>query len=369
MRTTNPYNNRGILPIDSDMFFGREKEMQRIEGLLSTNYPQCISIVGERRIGKSSLAYRIFHKIKQSENTLAVYLDCDGLADECKTKDQFFQQLNQNFLEVINNKSGLKTFLGKEEDNFFNTYTTFKAFIKRISMKEIKTIIFFDEFEHLPREENKNAFADDTFFSNLRAMANKPDNRLAFVTITKIGLKELTHKSIQSSGFWNIFKAEIIGLLDNEKTECLREYGFKKYNVPLSEDITKKIFYFSGDFAFFNQMVCGFIWDSNTNLDSLEWDNLEVVLLPYYEKLWEDRTKEEQKLLKNAKNIKIQDELALKEMRARGIVIKEKDKYIPFSDYFSHLIETFFFVSRKKIMESTKDMLDTALKARKVIHG
>jgi hypothetical protein len=34
---TNPYNLRGMIPIDSDMFFGREREM--------------------RRIGKSSLAW------------------------------------------------------------------------------------------------------------------------------------------------------------------------------------------------------------------------------------------------------------------------------------------------------------------------
>jgi AAA+ ATPase superfamily predicted ATPase len=45
-----------MIPIDSDMFFGREKEMRRIEGMLSGDTPQCVSIVGERRIGKSSLA-------------------------------------------------------------------------------------------------------------------------------------------------------------------------------------------------------------------------------------------------------------------------------------------------------------------------
>jgi AAA+ ATPase superfamily predicted ATPase len=31
------------------MFFGREKEMRKIEEMLSGDRPQCLSIVGERR--------------------------------------------------------------------------------------------------------------------------------------------------------------------------------------------------------------------------------------------------------------------------------------------------------------------------------
>jgi len=52
MALINPYNNRGMLPVESDMFFGRDKEMQRIENMLVIDRPQCVSMVGERRIGK-----------------------------------------------------------------------------------------------------------------------------------------------------------------------------------------------------------------------------------------------------------------------------------------------------------------------------
>lgn len=89
MALTNPYNLRTMIPIDSDMFFGREKEMRRIEGMLSGDTPQCVSIVGERRIGKSSLAFRVFHRMKKAENTIAVFMDCDGLSEECTTKDNW----------------------------------------------------------------------------------------------------------------------------------------------------------------------------------------------------------------------------------------------------------------------------------------
>ena len=84
MELTNPYHMRGMIPIESDMFFGRKNEMRRIEMMLSGEVPQCVSIIGERRIGKSSLAFRLFHRMRSDDNTLAVFLDCDQLSRHCQ---------------------------------------------------------------------------------------------------------------------------------------------------------------------------------------------------------------------------------------------------------------------------------------------
>ena len=55
----NPYIHRKALPPDSPLFFGRQTELHSTASLLSTETPQCVSIVGEHRIGKSSLALRV----------------------------------------------------------------------------------------------------------------------------------------------------------------------------------------------------------------------------------------------------------------------------------------------------------------------
>lgn len=70
MSTENPYKWRNKLPADSDMFFGRKREMERLMDMLSGKRPQNVSIVGERRIGKSSLAFRVFHKIKEKGDSI-----------------------------------------------------------------------------------------------------------------------------------------------------------------------------------------------------------------------------------------------------------------------------------------------------------
>jgi AAA+ ATPase superfamily predicted ATPase len=325
------------------MFFGRKQEMRRIEEMLSGVRPQCVSIIGERQIGKSSLTYRVFHTMKNIDNTLAVYLDCDRISGECQTKDQFFQVLNREFLYALEKKPEPLE-VEEKGDNLFDSYSSFIEFLNRNVRKRITSIIFIDEFEHLPAQE----FADDSFFSNLRAAANSPENCLAFVVITKIALKSLNHHHIKSSGFWNIFDEQVIGLLDLDSINRLSRYGFWKTNSPLAETEIEKIRYYAGDFPFFNQLVCYMIWDSKTLKKGIDWDRCEEKMRPYYEKLWEDRTEEEQKLLKNLKKITAINEPSLIDMEVRGLLVKEDRIYSPFSDYFSRLIDDFFVVNGVK---------------------
>jgi hypothetical protein len=364
MARTNPYNLRGMIPIDSDMFFGREREMRRIEDMLSSDTPQCVSFIGERRIGKSSLVLRVYHKMKASQRTIAVYLDCDGLSERCNSKDEFFKLLNQLFLEALEEKPGIKDLVEKG----FNTYSSFKAFIKNCGQKGIKTIIFIDEFEHLPKKK----FADDTFFSNLRATANNPGNRLAFVTISKKELENLAHKAILSSHFWNIFENEIIGLLDHKRIEALRRKGFKKAPFLLTDEEIGKIHFYAGDFPFFNQVVCSFIWDTKRNNSPLNWNGLEVKLRPHFKKIWNDRQDAEQKLLKDLKGVNSKEEFVLNDLLARGLAIKKEKGYVPFSEYFSKLIKALFEFKKKRLMdkEIIKDLekgLDLIKKGREAV--
>lgn len=43
-----------------------------------------------------------------SLRTPAVYIDCDGIADNCQTKDRFFQLLNQAFCDAEKEKQESK---------------------------------------------------------------------------------------------------------------------------------------------------------------------------------------------------------------------------------------------------------------------
>ena len=67
--TRNPYLNRVAIK-DPSQFFGRTREVSKIFSRLAASRPQSISVVGERRIGKSSLLCYINHP-----NVRARFLD------------------------------------------------------------------------------------------------------------------------------------------------------------------------------------------------------------------------------------------------------------------------------------------------------
>src|SRR5579862_7147218 len=57
----NPYLNRVAIK-DPAQFYGRNREVAKIFSRIGASRPQSISIVGDRRIGKSSLLYFINHQ-------------------------------------------------------------------------------------------------------------------------------------------------------------------------------------------------------------------------------------------------------------------------------------------------------------------
>ncbi|MCP4345330.1 MAG: ATP-binding protein [Desulfobacterales bacterium] len=350
----NPYTSKNMLPHNSDMFFGRTQEIKQIEDLLlHSESPQSVSIIGERRIGKSSLANRVFHRVTDAENTVAVFLDCDGMTESCNSRDDFFK------------------IMGDHADGVFSSYSSFKRFIESQSKNGKGFIVFLDEFERL----TEKAFADDTFFSNLRAIANHAYNRLAMVTISQKRLNELTHsKAIKSSEFWNIFTTKPVGLLDDKDVVGLRLFGFQKNSLLLEEEELKTIDYYAGNFPFFNQIACRHLFDTKVGNFSLNKSALETELLDYYKKLWEHRSKPEQNLLKSPDKTMVKQDLLLPEMEIRGLVKKVKDFYVPFSEYFCRLISGYFKVERKlpdfeKTVEKTKKVLTVAKEVKDIVIG
>src|SRR5512136_1109456 len=80
---TNPYVSRGPVR-DPKMFFGQVRQMDEIAAFLKGN--QSISIVGPRKIGKTSLLFHLLRpetrqKLNLGDDYLFVYLDCEILGE------------------------------------------------------------------------------------------------------------------------------------------------------------------------------------------------------------------------------------------------------------------------------------------------
>ena len=204
----NPYAVRSTIK-KLDGFFGRIVEIEDVFSRL--NAMQCCSIVGPRRIGKSSLLFHVTHPnvmkahLVKSEAYLFAFVDFQELTG--LNENTFFSAVT----EILEKTKGNYPASKKIEHIDLNDYGTMRGFRGLLLLFReigIKLVLCCDEFEII--SSNKRFSVE--FFSYLRGLCSNYD--LAIVTSSKTGLYELCHQgSIQTSQFWNIFVEILLGLM------------------------------------------------------------------------------------------------------------------------------------------------------------
>ncbi|MBL8204285.1 MAG: ATP-binding protein [Blastocatellia bacterium] len=205
---------------NSEDFIGRKAEVNHILTRLRTM--QSCSIVGERRIGKSSLLYYVSQTGGQwlsDENYRFLYLE---LTDACT-------QTLVDFLRTILQQLNCPTD-GIKDDN--RPSRNLIAFDKEIvALKEIgeQIVLCLDEFEAL--FENVQEF-NNAFFNHFRTMVNH--RRLALVTASKQPLEVYSLEKKLTSPFFNVFSITELGNFTEE--EALHFIAIAHTQVNFSED-------------------------------------------------------------------------------------------------------------------------------------
>lgn len=188
---------------DPARFHGREAEIRQITNRLLSSAHESTSIIGERRIGKTSLLYHLNHPEVSARLGLAsdkfclVYVDFQGLTDITPTR--FWQRVLKKMSRSICDES-LKPAIEKlsERDHFdlFDLEDLFQA----SQDKGLTVVLMMDEFEYVTQNPN---FKGD-FFGGLRALAIH--HGVALLPATRRELVDLCHSDeIKGSPFFNIF--------------------------------------------------------------------------------------------------------------------------------------------------------------------
>jgi hypothetical protein len=164
MQVQNPFFHRGPIR-DRAYFFDREPEARQVLSLLGNG--QSVSLVGQRRIGKTSLLFhlaeaQVFTQYGlNAEEHLFVYIDCGGLSD----LDQ--PNLYRVFLEEIDDALAVEASAQRLQilDGDLS-YRSFERMLRQLIRQNRKPIILLDEFERM----SLNPQLDPDFFSGLRAL-------------------------------------------------------------------------------------------------------------------------------------------------------------------------------------------------------
>ena len=188
---------------DPDRFFGRRAEIRQIVNRLLSSAHESTSIVGERRIGKTSLLNHLTNPEVSlglgldPDRFCLVYVDFQGLTDI--TPQRFWQRVLGKMAHSVCEKSlqsACQELSQRPDFDLFDLEDLFES----ITNKNLTTVLLMDEFEYV----TQNPHFKGDFFGGLRSLAIH--HGVALVPATRRELVDLCYsEEIKGSPFFNIF--------------------------------------------------------------------------------------------------------------------------------------------------------------------
>ena len=314
----NPYINR--LPIQQPQdFYGRSSELTRIYERVKAVRPQSISMVGVRRIGKSSLLRAIHHPenrrqyLPNPQEYVFVLMDLQARRNVEVT--DFFQYIYSELQ---------KEYRGRLQVNVEPDYDGMQKVVQTFQDAGLKLIFLWDEFESVTRNQK---FGPE-FYAYFRALAN--NFNVAYITSSADQLQSLCHaKEISDSPFFNIFTNLRLGPFKLEEARQLITEPSAKAERPLAlyADFVLDI---AGCFPFFIQMACSALFSlpRGGRVDSKKAKEIFLEeARPHFKEYWEKFTESERAVvvaLARDRRPPREHAFALKDLTQAGFVHNEK---------------------------------------------
>ncbi|MEW5985706.1 MAG: winged helix-turn-helix domain-containing protein [Chloroflexota bacterium] len=292
MSIDNPFYHRGAIRRPEE-FHGRQVEINQILGLLRNG--QSVSLIGPRRIGKSSLLLHLcrpatratFHL--EPPQALFTLIDCQELGES--PPEEVYELLLTTLLDAATAAS-----LPIETPPLTDTYRALDRALYHLQQANRAAVFLLDEFELLAA----NRHLTPHFFARLRGLTTKYG--LAYLTASQRPLFAITaDEQILSSPFFNIFVTLSLGLFSEDEAHSLLQRRLANTAVTFAAPLVDYLLSFVGRHPFFLhvagyyafQMIAqGNPLDSPAALSHLEQmiENESASHLSY---LWQNLTAEE----------------------------------------------------------------------------
>ena len=200
----NPFTNRGVIT-NPDDFFGREEQINEI--LTRLRAMQSSSIVGERRIGKSSLLYHLMQ-------TGARRLDDPSYRFLFLNLQEGQFHTVTGFLKAVLKELAVDAEAIKPGDSLGDRLTAFTDQVRALEQSGQRVVLCLNDFEITIKRREEYA---EAFFDHMRAQLEM--QRLAFVTTSQKSLQALSLEGRLASPFYNPFSLiELRGFTETERT-------------------------------------------------------------------------------------------------------------------------------------------------------
>lgn len=262
----------GSMIDDPLQFVGREEELDAITKGMIASSAISINVVGEKRIGKSSLLYNFFQtwekRVKlQGKNIsqyVVVYLSLEEI--DCQTKNSFYQVVADALLSYV---SGTQPFLSSPLKVKPFTGPAFLAAMKQWKQNKVLPVLCLDGFETLLKSAHE---FDNEFYDNLRYLIDI--SALMLIIASKQTLEAYGREYKLTSSFFNLGNVLPLKELTTDdaiKLVRLPASTTKNTSAALSEDAQKYALQWGKRHPYQLQLAATCLWEARQQKKTLNW--------------------------------------------------------------------------------------------------
>jgi tRNA A-37 threonylcarbamoyl transferase component Bud32 len=333
----NPYLNR--LPVrDPARFYGRKRELRRVLDGLAADPPQSFSLVGDRRIGKSSLLHQLqnpallaTHVPEAVGGTLRLRYH-DFQAGTPADEPAFLAFLCGHVADAV----GVARPAAPCRDGLLDL-------LAQLDGAGLRLALLWDEFEVVTRHKGLGLET----YSFLRSLAQ--NHRLAFVTASGRDLRTVCHSAqVADSPFFNVFQTVRLRPLSRDEARLLVVEPSAAAGLPLAAHAERVIDDLAGTFPFFLQIACTALFEhlDDTGGDTPDLGAVEERFLeeaePHFRYVWEERLADEERqvmaLAARGRVTSATSRRIAERLEREGYIAKRDNAYAPFSRCFAKFV-------------------------------
>jgi AAA+ ATPase superfamily predicted ATPase len=249
---TNPFNFRNAIR-DPARFCGRQAEIRQIADRVLFSAHEGTAIVGDSRIGKTSLLYHLSNPQVAAELGIAreqycvIYLNLKGLTD--MTPRSFLRHILRRMAEEISDQSLLDLIQAARNEMLLDL-SHLEDLLEAINDKSLTVVLLMDDFEYVTENPNFKP----GFFRGLMALAIH--NQLALVTATRFELVEsCLSEEMRSSPFFDIFASVVLRPFTARETDEFIDHYTEESEMPIAPEERALISEIGGGHPFFLQIA------------------------------------------------------------------------------------------------------------------
>jgi len=247
---------------DPRRFFGRAREVGQIFGRLRNAEFESSSVVGDRRIGKTSLLNYLADPGVRAANQFNpgrynfIYVDLQ-MVDEAMGPEQLWRRLLVLMRRHCADDEISAALDALEQGRQLDTFDLDELF-QKVDDGGQHVVFLLDEFERVTANPN---FGPD-FYYGLRSLIIH--HKVALVTSSRLELIELCHsEDIKSSPFFNIFANINLGMFSPADCQLMVSRSLSGTSVQFSEVEMEQVFDLAGLHPYFLQAACCMLYESH----------------------------------------------------------------------------------------------------------